>query len=425
MARKKLAKKLEEMQRAEEAYEKINVVLRLSEMKTVDEKVRACVFAANEVLAEICTNADKIKIDMWEKANDIVEISKPQWKDFAHLAYQLSNGTIKDNFFEKNEEKLHESLYVLNMRKSFYDTYVKECGEAKFVHKDAVPDLEDMDDRYTSEEFERILLDAVQVRTYLNKVLWPSFREFQLAAFYVTKGELDSKSFKDLVDWEHYKEGGYPNEKSKPWLWAIFDRFDRAYRLMDKYKFPQLQELVRQFGMNVEMKEPAASRNSYSASGRLFAKYEVVRPICLDSQSEMKMLNDELGIFLSPNHFAIFDKSTRVIRRIIEYPQYLAEIGNPTHKIFTSKGIKDNWDYLVLDDVSYPLYRKLIEEIGALELIHPDGQDKPNHSLRVLTHNELELLGEQGYYGNGQNPSESQIPRNYESSEMDIEETGK
>ena len=415
MGKKKLAKKLAEMQAAEEAYNQANVLLKLDEIKTVPEKVRALVFAANEVLTQICENADKIKIDMFEEASDIIDIDKPRWKEFAKLAYKVAHGDIKESLIEKTHEKLHETLYVTQLKKSFFDTYVRDGATAKFVKKDEVSyNALDNENVFDSNEFEELLTDAVNVRHYLNTVLWPAFKNFGQAAFYITKGELEYKHFKDLVDWEHYKNGGYPSEKSKPKLWSIFDKFDYSYRLMHKYGFNQIDALKRQFGFEIELKQPSATRNSFSESGRTLSKYEIVRPICEDSRIKMKMLEEELGIFLSPTHFAIYDQSTRVIRRVINYTQYLDEIGNPNEKIYTTKGIKDSFDYLVLDDVSYPLYRELIHDIGCDEVLHPDGQDKPNHSLRVITHNEEELLGELGYYGNGQMPSTSQLPQSQE-----------
>lgn len=412
MGTKKLAKKLAELKRAEEAYEQVDVMLKLSEMGSVEEKVQACVFAGNDILTQICENADKIKVDMFEEAQNILPIEKSQWKEFAQLAYKVAHGQIKESLVEKTHEKLHETLYITQLKKSFFDTYVRDGATAMFVRKDDVPySALDNKDVFSNSDFEELLLDAVNVRHYLNTVLWPAFRNMSLAAFHVTKGQLDYYKFKDLVDWEHYKNGRYPSEKSKPKLWSIFDRFDYAYRLMNKYGFTQIDALKRQFGLGIELHEPSAARNSYSESGRILSKYEIVRPICDDSRIKMKMLEDELGIFLSTVDFAIYDMSTRVIRRIVNYSQYLNEIGNPEEKIYTTKGIKDSFDYLVLDDVSYPLYREHIHEIGCDEVLHPDGQDKPNHSLRFITHNDKELLGKEGYYGNGIFPSESQLPQ--------------
>lgn len=415
MGRKKLSKKLQEMKNAEEAYAKVDILLHLSSMQTVAEKVRACVFAANDVLTEICQNADKIKIDMFDEVSTIIDIDKPRWKEFANLAYKVANGSIQDDIFEKNNEKIHESLYILNLRKSFYDTYVAGTGEAVLVHKDAVEDLSKMDDTFTSSDFENLLTDAVNVRHYLNTILWPTFKNFGLAALHVTHGELDYKKFKMLVDWEHYKNGGYPSPKSKPKLWSIYDKFDVAYRLMDKYGFSQITDLNRQFGLDVSLKEPSATRNTFSESSKILSKYEIVRPICEDSRIKMKMLEDEVGIFLSPSHFAIYDSSTRVIRRIMNYSTYLTEINNPSEKLFTTKGVKDSFDYLVLDDVSYPLYRELITTLCCEDVIHPDGRTKPNHSLRFLTQDDISLLGKEGYYGNGTNPSQEQLPNSQNS----------
>lgn len=412
MGKKKLAKKLAEMKASEEAYEKVKVLLHLERMQDVAEQVRALVFAANDVLTEICENADKIKINMYEDAADIIDIDKSSWKEFAKLAYKVAQGNIKDDLFEKTEDATHEKMYILGLRKSFINTYVKNGSEAVFIKKDEVPYEIPNTETFSNEDFESLLLDAVNVRHYINTVLWPTFKNFAMAAFYITKGKLTNKDFKNLVDWEHYKNGGYPTEKSKPKLWAIFDKFDYAYRLMNEYKFNQLDALKRQFGLIIDLKEPSATRNSFSESGRILSKYEIVKPICEDSRIKMKMLEDEHAIFLNSTYFAIYDVTTRVIRRIINYDKYLEEIEYPKEKLYTSLNVKESFDYLVLDDISFPLYRELISEIGCDDVLHPDGLDKPNHSLRVLSHNDIELLGEKGYYGNGVNPTTSQIPNN-------------
>lgn len=402
MKKKRLSKKLLHQKECEEAYEDIRLIINFDEMNSVDEKIRACVMKGNEILTMICENADMIKIDLYDEASEFVDMTRSQWNEFAKLAYASVNGNVKDDVQDKVNEKILENLYGMNLRKSFIDTYVMG-GVAILPKKDIYQyDFPKSDETFENEDFEKILINSTVIRQNLNKVLWPTFKKIAAAAELISGYKLDYKKFKDLVDWEHYKNGGYPSEKSKPKLWAIFDKFDYAYRLMREYNFTQINDLCAQFGLEVLVKEPSPTRNVFSESARIFANYEVVRPICEDARITMKMLEDEFGIFLTSEIFAIYDFSTRVIRRVVNWTEYLKEIGNPDYKIYTTKGVKDSFDYLVFDKKSFELYKDIVFDLGCDELIHPAGKTIPNDSVRMLSKKEIELLGEQGYYGNGE-----------------------
>ena len=77
------------------------------------------------------------------------------------------------------------------------------------------------------------------------------------AAEYITKLELTYGKFKQLVDWEYYKDGGYPTPTTPGKLWSVFNRFNESLRLIDKYGFTQHEALKKEFGLNITLTNPA------------------------------------------------------------------------------------------------------------------------------------------------------------------------
>lgn len=250
------------IKKAYQFYKVANEILHLDQMHTMQEQVRAIVFHTNTILTEICMNADFIKIDLLDKVNEEVKVDKNIWREIVQLSYKVAYGKIDDKFIDKTNNKTKEEAYNVNLLKTFFDNYVYQGKREAIADKDVIDSYEIPSmPAYFNTSFNDCLTDAVETRRNLNKVLWPAFWSFYKAAYYITNGEMTRAEFKDLVDWEHYRKGGYPNENSKPKLWAIFDNFDRACRLMGKYEFPQLQELMKKFGLEVKLLEPSEDRN--------------------------------------------------------------------------------------------------------------------------------------------------------------------
>ena len=105
-------------------------------------------------------------------------------------------------------------------------------------------------------EFEKIMEDSAKKREYINKILYGQYKKYAKAAEYITKLELNYGDFKKLVDWEHYKEGGYPAPTTPAKLWSIFDKYAHAMNLMTKYEFTQQNELNKEFGLDIKLMTP-------------------------------------------------------------------------------------------------------------------------------------------------------------------------
>ena len=108
---------------------------------------------------------------------------------------------------------------------------------------------------HASAEFEKLLEKSASTRIYINESLYPQLKDLASAAEYITNGEITYKEFKQLNDFEYYKNGGYPSPNSPSRSWSIYDRFAQAHRMMKKYGFDQADELAREFGLNIEIGE--------------------------------------------------------------------------------------------------------------------------------------------------------------------------
>ena len=60
---------------------------------------------------------------------------------------------------------------------------------------------------------------------------------------------------KVILDYEYYKEGGYPSPQTPAKLWSLFNKYNEAMRMMNRYGFTQQNSLNHEFGLNVELHE--------------------------------------------------------------------------------------------------------------------------------------------------------------------------
>ena len=119
---------------------------------------------------------------------------------------------------------------------------------------------------YKSEEFEKIMEDSAKTRMYINDVLYKEYKKYAAAEEYITKLELNYGDFKNLVDWEHYKEGGYPTPTTPAKLWSIFNKYAHAMNLMSKYEFVQQNDLNKEFGLDVKLMTPQPVKHPWMAA---------------------------------------------------------------------------------------------------------------------------------------------------------------
>jgi len=221
--------------------------------KDINIQVQNLVTACLDIQAEICKSSDSIKIDDLNKIKDITNIDKKTYMDFVNICALKNNDKLKEKAIQKFESDFENRLVIANLRHSFLESYMSG-NELKITDGDNYEYKPFAD--YKSEEFEKIMEDSAKKREYINKTLYGQYKTYAKAAEYITKLELTYGKFKQLVDWEYYKDGGYPSPATPAKLWSIFNRFNESIRLLDKYGFNQQNGLNKEFGMNIELVTP-------------------------------------------------------------------------------------------------------------------------------------------------------------------------
>ena len=109
---------------------------------------------------------------------------------------------------------------------------------------------------YKSDEFNAIMQDSAKKQEYINLVLRRKFKQLSKAAEYITQCELTPKDFKNLVDWQHYKDGCYPTPTSPSKIWSVFDKFNYAHRTLNKWGYNDVSNNLKyEFGLDVNETE--------------------------------------------------------------------------------------------------------------------------------------------------------------------------
>ena len=262
MAKKQLTaeeKKEKRLQKLAIIYGQVDDELHISG-KPINEQVHMLVDKCNELQGQICQYADSIKIDDLTKVQDITDIDKKTYLDFVNICALKNKDKLKEKAIAKFEGDFENRLFISNLRHSFLESYMSGY-DLKITDEDN-QEYKPYSD-YKSEEFERIMEDSAKTRMFINDVLYKQYKKYATAAEYITKLELNYGDFKKLVDWEHYKEGGYPTPTTPAKLWSIFDKYNNAIRLMEKYEFTQQKDLNKEFGLNVELGKPSPVKHPW------------------------------------------------------------------------------------------------------------------------------------------------------------------
>ena len=226
--------------------------LHLSEHDVV-EQVHMLVDICDQIQGEICRMSDDIKIDDLSKVQELTPIDKTTYLEFVKICTLKNNGKLKDKTITKFTDDFYRRLFIANLRHSFINSYL-DNSDLKITDEDNEEYTPFVD--YKSDEFTAIMENSATKRDYLNNVLYKRYKNFAKAAEYITNLELDYKTFKNLVDWQHYKDGGYPAPNSPSKIWAIFDKFNYAYRTLSKWNYiDTANELNYEFGLQVETGE--------------------------------------------------------------------------------------------------------------------------------------------------------------------------
>ena len=240
--------KQKKLSKLEKFYKAANDELSL-EGKEVVEQVNILVDRCDELMNDICSNSDQIKIDDLAKAQELTKIDKKTYLDFVRIVALKNNGKLQEKAINKFEDDFNDRLLSTNLRHAFLASYMddKDLHITDEDNKEYKPFTD-----YQSDDFAEILEHSAKLRELLNLVLWKQYKTYAKAAEYITELELPYRDFKNLVDWQHYKNGGYPAPTSPSKIWAIFNRFNSAHRLLTKWGYNETaNELNKEFGLTV------------------------------------------------------------------------------------------------------------------------------------------------------------------------------
>lgn len=241
------------LEKLKKSWEAANDELSLEGKSTI-EQVHMLVDKCDALMCEICQLSDKIKIDDLTSVQELTPIDKSTYMDFVKICVLKNNGKLKDKAIAKFQEDFARRLFITNLRHTFLESYMN--GDDLKITDEDNEDYVPFED-YTSTEFDKIMQDSAKTRDYLNSILWPKYKTYAKAAEYITNLELSYSDFKNLVDWQHYKDGGYPTENTPSKIWSVYNRFNYCHRLLNKYEYNDVTgDLMEEFGLEIEEKEP-------------------------------------------------------------------------------------------------------------------------------------------------------------------------
>lgn len=393
------------------AWDELDEMYNLKSLGTPELQVNKLVLAANDVFTSICEYADRIKIDIYEElkedlpcfeGTDKCVLSSSTWKNFVNLAAQTEKvGTLNENVKLKLFQTETESGYNAALKKNFIDSYING-EEMRFPEQEEIVHQPNDIKNFSSPNFDKNLTDAIQIRNKLNDELWPFFRKHAMAAEHLTK--IEYKDFKDLVDWEHYKRGGYPSENSKPRFYSLIERADRAIRLLQHYGFEQGTSIPNSFGWNLDIKEPHVAHQCHSKNADKWKKLNIIIPFTPAMRSRMGILDTDMIIELPDDNLVIVDMETHDIRSVVK-KQHLIDrlpqivISRNEDPYFKNaapsdiKGFNFNNDKLKISPMTLQFLPEFIE-LGLGDFI----DRKLNTLYRPLTQEELNIIGVYPYY---------------------------
>lgn len=259
---KQASRKQKYEKRMEKIFKEVQQEHHFEDVTDRDGQIHCIVEAAMALQKEICETADHIKVDLAEMVEQDFKINKSDFQEFVNLGYRISHTFLKEKSIQKYNEKLKEKQFSIMLRDSFFASHCVDNTTPTILDPASV-DIPEATG-FQSEEFDKYLEEGIQCRRKINEELRPAYKKLQIAAEYVSDFKLTGNDFKKIVDFEYYKNGGYPNENSKPKLYAIFERFDDAGRLMQQYHFEQYDKLEQEFGLSVTFNTPDRFKRDFS-----------------------------------------------------------------------------------------------------------------------------------------------------------------
>lgn len=258
MARRKLTDE-QKWQGHEHVYNELKDKLGLNGDRVHD--VNILVAAGIELQHEICGCADYIKSDCLDMAKDATRIetrtneltiNKGTFTDFVSKAVSARKRKISDKAKDNAQKKTGDIGYQGRLRRAFADSFLN--------NEETISSPIKFDDSVQTDEIanNNSLLEAVNkgadMREHINKDLYGYYRQLVNAANYITKGQLDWKRFKMLVDFEVYRGGAsgvdhdYADRAEQ-----LAKRAIDAIKLTLEYGYDYFPGMLKSAGINIEL----------------------------------------------------------------------------------------------------------------------------------------------------------------------------
>lgn len=255
---KTIAERKAFVRNCKEAYESAAIELNLTDSMTAEQKVHNIIMAASSIQGEICSLSDEIKIVNFENIKSIINLQKADWLETVCLYNRKHNSRFGKSSIERNKDRIKERVFSQTFKNKFLEEVIApedtlDIDAIKVASKD---DLQtSLADTGESTEFAEILKQSAELRNKINSVLYRKYNSYAKAAQYASNFSINYADFKMLVDWEHYKNGGYPSENTPAKLWSVVNKFNLAVRLCQQYGFDQINQLLDEFGLEVVAKK--------------------------------------------------------------------------------------------------------------------------------------------------------------------------
>lgn len=227
----------------------------------VSEDVHNLVMKCVDIQKEINNVNDTIKTEDYELAKQFTDIDKQTYLEFVRICALKNNDKLHEKAIRKFELDFENRLLNTNLRYSFLNSYMSNNDDIKITDKEN-EEFKQFND-YISDDFNKVIESSTKKREYINLKLKLQYSIYKKAAMYITQLTLKPSEFKELVDYETYKNGGYPQLSSPSKIWSLFDKYARALRLMETYKFNQHESLNKEFGLNVSLTTPHPVHHSW------------------------------------------------------------------------------------------------------------------------------------------------------------------
>jgi hypothetical protein len=249
-----MAKRNTNREQFEQAFMQVDTWHGLSALGTLNDKVQKLIISADDLQSAICDMADQIKIHNFQQISEQypdLGIIPNIWVELVHLRRLQLFSNLPDEVIQKISQQILGGNNITALRESLITSLskstelqapsVSEPKQLKYEH------LETLDS-----EFMEILNESAKLRNELDSMLWPKMGLYRDAFTFLT-GETGG-TFKLILDMYHYRNGGWPSEKTPPRFWSVVKRFKDAYLSLDKYGFDLAKNWTSRFGMDISLK---------------------------------------------------------------------------------------------------------------------------------------------------------------------------